>query len=145
MGGNAQKPVISHGSLNHHGWLNWTTNADVDRFDRLKGRRVADRARGCLRSNYVSAVSTLRGDDQRPLAPDQAAGVCLAPTGVPLNFPDLRAVAGVFDAILLRLLLAESPASSWPDCELHGEEPDAAPNGYISRGGPSDLIFRLFS
>ena len=33
------------------------------------------------------------GDDQRPLAADQAAGVRLAPTGMPLDFPDLRAVA----------------------------------------------------
>lgn len=56
----------------------------------------------CLAGQHVA------GDDQRPLTADQAAGVRLAPSGVPLDFPDLRAVAGIFDAILLRLLLAEA-------------------------------------
>src|SRR5689334_2798975 len=85
------------------------------------------------------------GDDQRPLTADQTAGVRLAPTGMPLDFPDLRAVASIFDAIPLRLLLAE--ARGVPSQILNFTGRGSAPRqAWVFRSAAyCSLLFRPFS
>src|SRR5215218_10985630 len=56
----------------------------------------------CFTSEHVARY------DQRCLTTNQTGPVRLAPTGVPLDFPNLRAAAGVLDAIPLRFLLDET-------------------------------------
>ena len=108
--------------------------------------------RPAVSSGYAVAEEVFRlagqhvaGDNQRPLATDQAAGVRLAPTGVPLDFPDLRAVAGVFDAILLCLLLAEARRVPGQILNFTGRSL-AARQAWIFRVAACfPLVFRLLS
>src|SRR5215204_6773492 len=75
-------------------------------------QKVAERPAVLSRNAVAEEVFPVAGehvtsDNQCPLAADEAAAMRLAPAGVPLDFPDLRAMAGVLDAILLGLLRRE--------------------------------------
>lgn len=53
-------------------------------------------------------AENMLGDDQRALVADQSAMVCLAPAGVPADFPDFRSLVIVFDTVSLRPLLGKA-------------------------------------